>query len=279
MNEEIELAIVQSEGKKPDADRIERIAKLKAENTQLKERFDSESADKSRYKKELRATKKIAKGALKRVAELEADIKADKEKWKKEATDYKVEIHTLKNQLANAGPSTSAGPGATASAAAASASSESSSGSKGSTIRRLEEEGRGRSGSVSSALSGIATMDQNKEIEGGVGQKVVQMKEKKAAAYAKDGKAGRYDTMRGMDGEVVKTETGLTVINTNKKVEKMVAHEMNVAKIQVMEGRNLTPKKVSKTGMEIWFKLEMGSAAFQSPAQSLSEDQTGAKWG
>lgn len=109
-------------------------------------------------------------------------------------------------------------------------------------------------------------MDQNKEIEGGVGQKVVQMKEKKAAAYAKEGKAGRYDTMRNTDGEVVKTETGLTVINTNKKVlfllfgnheivltkiakkkvEKIVAHEMNVAKIQVVEGRNLTPKKASK---------------------------------
>lgn len=64
------------------------------------ERYETEAADKARYKKELRATKKIAKGALKRVAELETEIKEDKEKWKKEATDYKVEIHTLKHQLA-----------------------------------------------------------------------------------------------------------------------------------------------------------------------------------
>jgi hypothetical protein len=44
------------------------------------------------------------------VAELEAEIKEDKEKWKKESTDFKVEIHTLKNQLANSTPSSTSAP-------------------------------------------------------------------------------------------------------------------------------------------------------------------------
>lgn len=79
MNEEIELAIAQTEGRKPEAERVERIAALKTENAKLigkrcfvffewclivvvrAERYESEAADKARYKKELRATKKIAK--------------------------------------------------------------------------------------------------------------------------------------------------------------------------------------------------------------------------
>jgi hypothetical protein len=278
IQEELDLAIAASEGKKPEADRVERITALKVENNKLADGFEAEQADKTRYKKELRATKKIAKSALQRVAELEGEIRAEKEAWKKETTDFKVEIHTLKNMLAEKEKEKP-----TSSSVEVLAASDAAGKPRGSQIRRASEldpnAGMANSTGNIQALSGIVAMDEHREIEGGVGQKVVQMKEKKAAAYAKEGKAGRYDTMRNVAGEVVKTETGLTVINTNKKVEKMVSHEMNVAKIQVVEGRNMTPKKPSKTGIEIWFKLEMGSATFQSPAQSIDDPSvTPAKW-
>ncbi len=283
IQEELDLTIAASESMKPEAERQERITALKVENNKLADGFEAEQADKQRYKKELRATKKIAKSALQRVTELEAELRDEKVKWKKESTDFKVEIHTLKNQLAAAGEQGPPSLLRPASVTPEVAAGEGSGKAKGSQIRRAAESDTSNAFSSSGniqALSGIATLDESREIEGGVGQRVVQMKEKKAAAYAKDGRAGRYDTMRNMDGEVVKTETGLTVINTNKKVEKMVAHEMNVAKIQVVEGRNLTPKKPVKTGIEIWFKLEMGSAVFQSPALTLEDPATApAKWG
>ncbi len=83
------------------------------------------------------------------------------------------------------------------------------------------------------AMSGIAKVDPDgKEIEGGVGQTVVKMKEKKAATGQRKG--GRYDTLKDAAGATLKTDSGLTVIDTNRKVEKLVSHEMNIAKISVI---------------------------------------------
>ena len=79
-------------------------------------------------------------------------------------------------------------------------------------------------------MSGIAGVDAGRTIEGGVGQTVVQMKSKKGIDNSRKG--GRFDTMRDSTGMALKTESGLTVINTNRKLEKVVSHELNVAKVR-----------------------------------------------
>lgn len=281
IGEELELMVKSAEEKKPDEERTERISTLKRENERLGRAYDKAMAGKKEYKKELRMTKKIAKEALNRVAELEQELREEKSSAKSTMTDLKVEIHTLKKQLEDAGDASAA-----AAAAAHSHKAESGSVSSSAAVASVAvQEGRSRSDSLSAAsstaaaaaMSGISQVDETREIEGGVGQKVVQMKEKKAAKN-KGVMAGRFDTMRNLDGEVIKTETGLTVINTNKKVEKIVSHEMNVAKLTVVEGRNLSPAKPAKSGLELWFKLEMGSATFMSAPLTL-EMGAPAKWG
>ena len=281
INEDMDMQFQSEQGSQALEDRKERITILKRENIKLADAYEAEAKAKKSYKNEVRATKKMAKQALRRVEELEAEIKSDAARVKKESTEYKVEIHSLKGQLeemrVSVGLQEDEVGGEKSGNTSRSGSRIGSRIGKKGALNGGESGGRTRSESNAGAMSGISSMDTT-EIEGGVGQKMVHLKEKRAAAYSKEKGGGRYETMRNLDGEVRKTESGLTVIDTNKKVEKIVAHEMNVAKIQVVEGRNLTPEKKPRHGMEVWFKLEMGSATFQSSVRSIADVTESVPW-
>lgn len=266
-----------------ESDRQERLSAVKrdlikaeAQCASTKEKLSTYKTKLRSSKKELRATKNLAKNALERVAQLEDEIKQTEARFKEAKLDAAMTINVLQAEVEKKpsgsrlerGGSQNVSATTTATAAAAAAPQPSLL-SPRSLLAATEDQ---------PSMSGISTFEDGKTIDGGVGQTLVHLKKKNVAI-----EEGRYGTLRDASGATLKTDSGLTVVNTNKKVEKMVSHETNVAKMSILEGRQLDPraKKPSKTGYEFWYKVEMGSATFTCAPVSVSGNwsETVVRWG
>ncbi len=90
--QELEANASAASDKKPDGERQERVSALKRQLMDAVQDRDKEAAEKASYKKELRATKKLAKQALKRVAELEEQMRQDQTQAKSQAVDLQMKV-------------------------------------------------------------------------------------------------------------------------------------------------------------------------------------------